>query len=182
MRDTPATDNRNAGTAGILGRNAFWLGTATAVSMAASFLYVTRMAAYIGPTEFGRYSLIVAVAGWLVSVGQGGGATAGDARFVDKHVAFLDGGCLEIGCNFDWFRFRTWRDHRLARACHDGVTLAERGTGPTRPFVGFGGAEPCRQRILERDLAFRSDVADVLRGERVKNHVAYAVRRHFRAD
>jgi PST family polysaccharide transporter len=44
--------------------------------MAASFLYVTRMAAYIGPTEFGRYSLIVAVAGWLVSVGQGGGATA----------------------------------------------------------------------------------------------------------
>jgi O-antigen/teichoic acid export membrane protein len=58
------------------GRNAMWLGSATAGGMLASFLYVTWMARYLGPSDFGRYSLIVAVTGWLISVGQGGGTTA----------------------------------------------------------------------------------------------------------
>lgn len=104
MRGTAATDNQNSATAGILGRNAFWLGTATAASMVASFLYVTRMAAYLGPTEFGRYSLIVAVAGWLVSVGQGGGTTALillSAQHPDEGRNLLRPGVLiQIGVGF----------------------------------------------------------------------------------
>lgn len=57
-------------------RNVFWLGITTVGTMAASFFYGVMVARYLGPLQFGRFSLVVGVGGWLISLSQSSGSTA----------------------------------------------------------------------------------------------------------
>lgn len=59
-----------------VGNNVLWLTVTMAGTMAASLLYGLLVARYLGPTEFGRFALVIGVGSWLVTLAQGGGSNA----------------------------------------------------------------------------------------------------------
>jgi O-antigen/teichoic acid export membrane protein len=60
----------------IIWRNVMWLAITTLSSIGSNFLYALLVARYLGPFNFGRFSLVVGIGGWLIALAQGSGTTA----------------------------------------------------------------------------------------------------------
>ena len=57
-------------------KNLMWMAGTTGIGMLANCLYGISVARYLGPVEFGRFAVILAIGGWLVSFSQGSSSTA----------------------------------------------------------------------------------------------------------
>src|ERR1700730_11220332 len=56
-------------------KNIFWLGCATGGSLITSLIYGLLAARYLGPADFGRFSLIVGIGALMSNLAQGAGTS-----------------------------------------------------------------------------------------------------------